>query len=103
MISFIGIPVTALITKSKIPYGGVIKPIMELTTTNTPKCTRSMPSALQAGIKSGTITKMIVVASKKQPKISTKILIKIRNSRGFMSIPVNILDIKSGIFSEITM
>ena len=77
MISFMGIPVTALITKSKIPYGGVIKPIIELTTTNTPKCTRSIPSALQAGIKSGTITKMIVVASKKQPKISTKILIKI--------------------------
>ena len=103
MISLMGIPVTALITKSKIPYGGVIKPIIELTTTNTPKCTRSIPSALQAGINSGTITSMMVVASKKQPKINTKILINIKNSKGFMSIPVNILDIKAGIFSEITM
>ena len=37
MISPKGIPVTALITNSRTPYGGVMRPIIEFTTTKIPK------------------------------------------------------------------
>ncbi len=40
------------------------------------------PKALHAGIKRGTITKIIVVASKKHPKTKIKIFINRRNNKG---------------------
>ena len=90
-------------TNSKIPYGGVIKPIIELTTTSTPKCTRSIPSASQVGMNNGTITRMIVVASRMQPNSRISTLTAIRNAIGLMSDPSNSAEIDCGICSEITM
>ena len=89
IISRNGISVTAFITKSSIPYGGVIKPIIEFTTTNTPKCTRSIPRASHVGINKGTITKIITVASKIQPTKRISKFIKSRNMIGLISAPTN--------------
>ena len=52
---------------------------------------------------SGTITKIIVVASKKHPKSKTKILTKIKNIKGLTSSSCkNIVNVP-GIFSLITI
>ena len=50
------------------PNGGVSSPIMTLTTTTTPKCTVSMPSALAVGIRMGTMTRRIVDALEQAPE-----------------------------------
>ncbi len=70
------------IMKSSSPYGGVTSPIMMLTTHITPKCTRSIPSACAVGISTGRITRMIVVPSRKQPRISSSTLTTSRNTIG---------------------
>ena len=103
IISFNEIPVTAFITNNKIPYGGVINPIIEFTTTKTPKWIKSTPKALHTGINNGTITKIIVVASKKHPKSKTKMLIKIKNIKGLTSNPCKNIVNAPGIFSLITI
>src|SRR6185312_10021862 len=66
-------------TKSRSPKGGVSRPIMMLTTTTTPKCTRSMPSAFAGGIRIGTMTSRIVVPSRRQPSASRMPLTSSRN------------------------
>ena len=72
-------PVSALVTNSSMPNGGVISPIIMLTTTTTPKWTRSMPSSLAAGSSIGTNTSSITETSRKQPSTRNTTLTSSRN------------------------
>ena len=88
--------------KRRRPYGGVIKPIMMLTTTTTPKCTRSMPSAWAVGMKTGTMIRRIAVPSSTQPSRSRSTLTSIRKPIGDRSQPARMPFIVSGMFSMVT-
>ncbi len=63
-------------------YGGVTSPIIRLTTTTSPKWTMSMPSAFAAGMKIGTTTSRMVLASSRQPRKSSTPLTISRNTTG---------------------
>src|SRR5690348_2544706 len=67
-IAISGCLVMFAMTNSNNPKGGVNSPIMTLTTTTTPKWTRSRPNALAVGIMIGTITRSIVVPSRRHPR-----------------------------------
>ena len=101
IISFNGIWLTALITNNKIPYGGVIKPIIELTTIRTPKWIRSIPNALQVGMNSGTITRIMTVASSTQPSKRTSRFTQQEGQRADID-PDKTSEIIIGTFSWIT-
>ena len=70
-----GIRVTALITNNKIPYGGVIKPIIQLIIATTPKCTKSISNIRQAGKNRGIMTRIRVVASSRHPNSNKMIFV----------------------------
>ena len=97
------IPVVPLITNSKMPYGGVIKPTMQLITATTPKCTRSIHMARQACKNSGMMTRMMVVASKIHPSNKSNTFTPNKKVNGDTSNDCSVSANKAGMFSEATM
>ena len=53
----------------------MISPIIELTTTRTPKWIKSIPSALQTGINKGTITKIGLKSTTLKTMLGTEIIV----------------------------
>ncbi|MNW19005.1 hypothetical protein D3C71_2188100 [compost metagenome] len=63
-----------------MPMGGVMRPIIMLSTSTTPRCTRSMPSARAVGMNSGTMTSWMVETSRTQPRMRKRMLSSSRKS-----------------------
>ena len=71
-------------TNNTVPIGGCSSPIIRLSTITSPKCTRSMPSFWQIGIRIGTSSVIAAVGSRKQPTNSISRLASSRNIAGLL-------------------
>jgi hypothetical protein len=69
-------PEMRLRTKSTIPNGGVSRPIIMMSTMMTPKCRGSRELACMIGTSTGVRMMMAAVASRKQPTMSRKPMIR---------------------------
>ena len=89
------------VTKIFTPYGGVIIPIAMLSIINTPKCTGSIPRAINAGRKIGIM--MIIVATSliKHPTMKRNMFTNTRKSKAFGAMEIIRFPIRPGRFSNV--
>ena len=79
-----------------------MSPIIRFITTTRPKCTMSTPMAWAAGIRMGTITSRMVLASSRQPSTSSSTLMSSRKPTRESSKPCSHTLMASGMFSRVT-